>query len=201
MVVLMGKGFQISDWNVGGAFGGDSASMNAQARRSRPEAPPTLPVPGSEFRLPSSGGFWVSSSGFRRTVRVMLQLLLLMGILSPVGLTGAEQPTKQVKVKARRFKFVPSRIKVEAGTTLEIILSSQDVQHGFKIVGTDIDVEIPARGKGRSKAVFRTDKAGQYRFECSRVCGAGHSSMRGVIQVAERKKKPPSGPEEGGKRE
>ena len=131
----------------------------------------------------------------------MLQLLLLMAILSPVGLPGAEQPTKQVKVKAKRFKFVPSRIKVEAGTTLEIVLSSQDVGHGFKIVGTDIDVEIPARGKGQVKVVFRTDEVDQYRFECSRVCGAGHSSMRGVIRVAARKKKPPSGPEEGGKRE
>ena len=132
----------------------------------------------------------------------MLQLLLLLGILSPVGLTGAEPLTKQVKVKAKRFKFVPSRIKVEAGTTLEIVLSSQDVGHGFKIVGTDIDVEIPARGKGQVKAIFRTDKAGRYRFECSRVCGAGHSSMRGVIQVTGRKKQePPSSPEERGKRE
>ena len=194
MVVLMGKGFQIPKWNVGGAFGGDSASMNAQARRSRPEAPPTLPVPGSEFRVPSSG--------FGRTVRVTLQLLLLMGILSPVGLTGAEQPAKQVKVKAKRFKFVPSRIKMEAGTTLEISLSSQDVRHGFKIVGTDINVEIPARGKGQVRVTFRTEEAGKYRFECSRVCGAGHASMRGVIQVSGRKKKETaSGSQEKGERE
>ena len=139
--------------------------------------------------------------------------LYLVGVLACLGILGlpedlaavgepeAERPTKQVKVKAKRFKFVPSRIKVEAGTTLEIVLSSQDVRHGFKIVGTDIDVEIPARGKGQVKVVFRTDKVGQYRFECSRVCGAGHSSMRGVIQVAARKKKHPSGPEEGEKKE
>ena len=126
--------------------------------------------------------------------------LCLVGVLACLGILGLPEDLEAVG-EAKRFKFVPSRIKVEAGTTLEIVLSSQDVGHGFKIVGTDIDVEIPARGKGRSKAVFRTDKAGQYRFECSRVCGAGHSSMRGVIQVAERKKKPPSGPEEGGKRE
>ncbi len=135
----------------------------------------------------------------------ILACLGILGLpedLEAVGETEAEQPTKQVKVKARRFKFVPSRIKVEAGTTLEIVLSSQDVRHGFKIVGTNIDVEIPARGKGQVKVTFRTDKAGKYRFECSRVCGAGHSSMRGVIQVAGYKKQePPSGPEERGKKE
>ncbi len=130
-----------------------------------------------------------------------LQLILLLGTLSPLGLLGADPPTKQVKIKAKRFKFVPSRIKVEVGTTLEIVLASQDVGHGFKIVGTDIDVEIPARGKGPAKAVFRAVKTGRYRFECSRMCGAGHSSMRGVIQVAAAKKQePPSGPEERGKR-
>ena len=140
--------------------------------------------------------------------------LCLVGVLACLGILGlpedlaavgepeAEQPTKQVKVKARRFKFVPSRIKVEAGTTLEIVLSSQDVRHGFKIAGTDSDVEIPARGKGQVKVTFRAEKAGQYRFECSRVCGAGHSSMRGVIQVAEHKKQePPAGSEERGKKE
>ncbi len=136
----------------------------------------------------------------------MSSVLFLAGILGlsqylgAVTEPGAEPPTKQVKVKARRFKFVPSRIKVEAGTTLEIVLSSQDVKHGFKIVGTDIDVEIPARGKVR--VTFKPDKAGQYRFECSRVCGAGHASMRGVIQVAEPKQnKTEAGPEERGKRE
>ena len=191
MVVLM-RGFQIEDSrNVEGAFGGDSAGMKTQARRSRPEAPPTFCVPCSRLRRirPSAG-----------------RLLLLIGLLSPAASVvtcislRAEQPTREIKVKARRFKFVPSRIKVEAGTTLEIVLSSQDVKHGFKIVGTDIDVEIPARGKVR--VTFKPDKAGQYRFECSRVCGAGHASMRGVIQVAEPKQnKPEAGPEERGKRE
>ncbi len=147
-------------------------------------------------------GFWVSGSGFWRTSRVTIQLLLLMSALGPISLSGAEEPTKKIKIKAKRFKFVPSRIKVKAGTTLEIVLSSRDVRHGFKIVGSDIDVEIPARGKGQARAIFRAEKAGQYRFECSRMCGAGHSSMRGVIQVAgHKKKKPETGPEERGKRE
>ena len=121
-------------------------------------------------------------------VLACLGVLGLPEDLAPVGEPEAEQPTRQVKVKAKRFKFVPSRITVKKGTTLEILLSSQDVRHGFKIVGTNIDIEIPARGRGQVEVVFRADEAGQYRFECSRMCGAGHSSMRGRIQVVDPEK-------------
>ncbi len=166
-----------------------------------------------EFQIQNSR-FQMIRSAHCPSLRSTERLLFLAGLLGSAGFLGlflnlsAEsetvlvEPIKQVKVKAKRFKFVPSRIKVEAGTTLEIVLSSQDVKHGFKIVGTDIDVEIPARGKGQAKVMFRADEAGKYRFECSRVCGAGHASMRGVIKVAGHKKQEtPSGPEERGERE
>jgi len=119
-------------------------------------------------------------------VKLIMVLWLLL-----VGLTGMEDegqpergnPAQQVQVKARRFKFVPSRINMKAGTTIEIVLTSQDVTHGFRIVGTDTDVRIPPRGEGKAKVTFQAEKPGWYRFECSRPCGAGHASMRGVIRV------------------
>jgi voltage-gated potassium channel len=39
---------------------------------------------------------------------------------------------------------------------------------------------------GTVTATFTPSKAGTYTFECSRVCGAGHSFMRGTIVVVER---------------
>jgi heme/copper-type cytochrome/quinol oxidase subunit 2 len=33
---------------------------------------------------------------------------------------------------------------------------------------------------------FTPEKAGRYTFECSKLCGAGHSFMRGVIIVSDR---------------
>ena len=146
-----------------------------------------------------NGRFWVLGSGFCRTGLVAI-LLLLSGAFSPVQVTGTGGPIQPVRIKAKRFKFVPSRISVKVGTTLEIALSSQDVRHGFRIVGSDIDVEIPARGKGPATVMFRADQAGQFRFECSRVCGAGHSSMRGVIQVTKHKKGQETDPEKRGNR-
>lgn len=93
-------------------------------------------------------------------------------------------PRQIVEISAERFAFTPSEVKVKAGTTLEIRLRSDDTAHGFHIVGTDVDLDLPKRGRGVATVTF-TPKAGRYTFECSRLCGAGHEFMRGVIVASE----------------
>jgi cytochrome c oxidase subunit 2 len=101
------------------------------------------------------------------------------------GFTGTgAQDTQVIEISAERFSFNPSEVRVKAGTQLEIRLTSEDTMHGFKILGTDIDLELPKRGRGVATVVFQP-KAGRYTFECSRLCGAGHSFMRGVIIATE----------------
>jgi cytochrome c oxidase subunit 2 len=90
------------------------------------------------------------------------------------------QDSRVIEIAAERFTFTPSEIRVKAGTRLEIRLESDDTAHGFHIVGTDVDIELPKRGRGVATVMFQP-KAGRYTFECSRVCGAGHEFMRGVI--------------------
>jgi heme/copper-type cytochrome/quinol oxidase subunit 2 len=97
---------------------------------------------------------------------------------------AAQQQAQVIEISAERFSFYPSEIKVKAGTRLEIRLTSEDTMHGFHIVGTDVDVELPKRGRGVATVMFQP-AAGRYTFECSRLCGAGHSFMRGVIIAAE----------------
>ncbi len=97
----------------------------------------------------------------------------------------AEPPNVQiVEITAERFSFSPSQIRTKAGTTLEIRLRSDDTAHGFHIVGTDVDIELPKRGRGVATVMF-TPQAGRYTFECSHLCGAGHQFMRGVIVASE----------------
>jgi len=90
-----------------------------------------------------------------------------------------------VEITAERFSFTPSEIRVKAGVTLEIRLKSEDTDHGFRIVGTKTDVRIPKRNKGETTVVFDAAEPGRYTFQCSHVCGAGHSFMRGSIVVTE----------------
>lgn len=122
----------------------------------------------------------------RHPVRV-LALLLTTGLVVAAGVwppAAASQETRVIEITAERFTFTPSEIRVKAGTRLEIRLESDDTAHGFRIIGTDVDVELPKRGRGVATVTFEP-KAGRYTFECSQLCGAGHEFMRGVIIATE----------------
>ena len=96
---------------------------------------------------------------------------------------GAPRSVQIVEITAERFSFTPSEIRATAGVPIEIHLESEDTDHGFRILGTKIDVRIPKRSKGRATVTFDPPGPGRYRFECSHVCGAGHSFMQGTIVV------------------
>jgi cytochrome c oxidase subunit 2 len=110
--------------------------------------------------------------------------------LALVATFSAQAPADRrvVRIKAERFAFTPSEISMVLGDEIEIRLKSDDTSHGFKLVGQDVDISIPKRGQGEVAIPFKPAKAGRYEFECSHLCGAGHSFMRGVIVVKERGK-------------
>ena len=69
--------------------------------------------------------------------------------MAPVPSHAPAPSAEVVEISAERFAFTPSEIKTRAGVPLEIRLRSEDTDHGFRIVGTKIDVRIPKRGKGQ----------------------------------------------------
>lgn len=112
-------------------------------------------------------------------------LFVLTGLLA--GSTGASiatalQPKPQVvNIRVERFTFTPSEFRVKAGQPVEIRLRSDDTDHGFHILGTDVNITIPKRGRGVATVTFEPPEPGRYEFECSKLCGAGHAFMRGVL--------------------
>jgi cytochrome c oxidase subunit 2 len=108
--------------------------------------------------------------------------------LAAVSLRAQSQappPEQTVEVTAERFAFQPSEITVAVGTTLTVVLKSDDTTHGFRIKGEGVNVQIPKRGRGTTTVTFTPARAGKYTFECSRICGAGHGFMRGTIIAVE----------------
>ena len=98
----------------------------------------------------------------------------------------SQQERRVIRVTAERFTFTPSEIVVDAGEEIELRLTSDDTAHGFRVAGTPVNVVIPKRGRREVVVAFRAPGAGRYEFECSRMCGAGHNFMRGVLVVRER---------------
>jgi len=91
-----------------------------------------------------------------------------------------------IHVTAERFSFTPSEIRITEGEEVELRIESEDTAHGFRIVGTGLGGTVPKRGKGELRVPFQPTRAGRYTFECSRMCGAGHDFMRGVVIVRPR---------------
>jgi cytochrome c oxidase subunit 2 len=94
--------------------------------------------------------------------------------------------TRVIRVSAERFAFTPSEITLTAGEEVGLRLRSDDTAHGFRIVGMPVNVVIPKRGRNEISVIVRPTEPGRYTFECSRMCGAGHNFMRGVLVVRER---------------
>ncbi len=97
-------------------------------------------------------------------------------------ITKSQDP-KTIRVSAERFAFTPSEIRVEQGTVVEFHLTSEDTDHGFRILGTEVDVQIPKRRRGETVVTYTADTAGRFIIECSRPCGAGHTAMRAILVV------------------
>jgi cytochrome c oxidase subunit 2 len=120
--------------------------------------------------------------------RSFLHGCLLLAVVSalaasarPAVSAAAQTKPQVIDIDAERFSFTPSEFRVRADAPVEIRLRSDDTDHGFRILGTDINVIIPKRGKGAVTVTFQPPKPGRYVFECSKLCGAGHAFMRGTL--------------------
>jgi cytochrome c oxidase subunit 2 len=121
-----------------------------------------------------------------RTLLAVCVFALVSALYGWSLLRAQSAPKEQtIDIAAERFSFTPSEVKTTVGTTLRIRLSSDDTAHGFRIIGTNVNVEIPKRSRGTVTVSFTPEKSGRYTFECSKLCGAGHDFMRGEIVVAD----------------
>lgn len=118
----------------------------------------------------------------RLTAAVVLTITGAFGI---GAMPSQPQASQVVRITAERFSFTPAEVTVAPGTEIEFRLTSYDTSHGFRILGQQIDIAIPKRGRGAATVRFAPPGPGTYVFECSRMCGAGHSFMRGTIRVKE----------------
>ncbi|WP_276358000.1 cupredoxin domain-containing protein [Cohnella caldifontis] len=84
---------------------------------------------------------------------------------------------RTITVNAKNFEFDQKEIKVKKGDSVTIALNNSQGNHGLKIEGYDVEV------KGGKSVTFTADKAGEFNFSCSIMCGAGHAEMTGKLIV------------------
>jgi cytochrome c oxidase subunit 2 len=82
---------------------------------------------------------------------------------------------------AQVFMFTPNEIEVPVGSEVTFVLTSRDVIHGFKIVGTPANMMVvPGQ---ISKMTIKFEKPGEYLIVCHEYCGGGHQTMSGKVIV------------------
>jgi cytochrome c oxidase subunit 2 len=89
-----------------------------------------------------------------------------------------------VYIRAQIWSFVPNKIRIPAGSTVTFYLTSADLQHGFLIERTNVNVMVLPGHVSKTSARF--DQPGEYRFVCQEYCGLGHQFMFGRIIVEPR---------------
>ena len=89
-----------------------------------------------------------------------------------------------VYVIARQFLFEPGTseaIRVPAGSTVTLYVTSADVIHGFEVAGTNVNaMVIPAQV---TKLTVEFEEPGTYGIQCNEYCGAAHHTMEGRLVV------------------
>ena len=108
---------------------------------------------------------------------------------SPWGLPAEERLRElspgnyEVYLLGQMWQFSPNTITVPAGSRVTFYVTSKDVQHGFKITNTNINIMALPGEVGVLTATF--DEPGIYNFVCHEYCGALHHTMYGQIVVEE----------------
>lgn len=116
-------------------------------------------------------------------LRVDPNTVALEGPFAQPGLRELAPGKYEAYIMAQIWLFNPRQITVPKGSEITFFITSQDVQHGFKLEGTNVNMMvIPGQV---SRLTYRADKAGTYNWVCHEYCGLGHATMYGTLTVTE----------------
>ena len=82
---------------------------------------------------------------------------------------------------AQTWVFSPATVTVPVGSEVTFYLTSKDVQHGFYLQGTNINMMVLPGQVSKLTATF--DTPGEHYFICHEYCGVGHQTMYGKLVV------------------
>ena len=98
-----------------------------------------------------------------------------------VGLRELAPGKYEAYVLSQVWSFNPRELTVPVGSTVTFYVTSKDLQHGFKLQDTNINMQIVPGQVSKLSVTF--ESPGEYIFICHEYCGAGHAAMFGQVNV------------------
>jgi cytochrome c oxidase subunit 2 len=110
-------------------------------------------------------------------------LLMFLPVFSfAVGCREAKAPADQhIKVVMKKYSFDPPEIHVKSGQTIELELTTADVQHGLDI--PDLSIKQAVQPGQTATVRFKAPAKGEYKIVCGVICGPHHDDMAGKLVV------------------
>ncbi|MEX1031272.1 MAG: cupredoxin domain-containing protein [Paenibacillaceae bacterium] len=93
---------------------------------------------------------------------------------APVTETGN---TEEVTITANNFDFDVKEIRVKVGDKVKLTLVNGGGAHGLEFPDFGVNLTKPGTSE------FIADKAGEFEYNCSVMCGTGHDIMVGKLIV------------------
>jgi len=114
-----------------------------------------------------------------------LAVVLIALVVGPAAVFGYGRWVDRhvVVVHARQWQYAPGILHATAGVPLRIRLESDDVVHGFKVIGLDAQVTQLIPGKSM-ELIVTAPKPGTYLYMCTTYCGLKHALMFGKLIVS-----------------
>lgn len=151
--------------------------MRARGRKLQNLGAPDEPPLGAA-RLTHTKWAWQHTAKCVVCEVVTLCAMLTAGCRKP-AFTGP--PDQRVHLLMKQWEMVPRTIVVRQNAKVELIVESDDVEHGLTVKGLDIDEPVK---KGEPVIIrFIARDPGEYVMRCSILCGRGHDEMKGKILV------------------
>jgi cytochrome c oxidase subunit 2 len=103
------------------------------------------------------------------------------GPFSEPGLREYPDGSYDLYIVSQMFSFVPNEVTIPAGSEVTFYVTAVDVQHGFKIQNTNVNMQIVPGQVSKLTVTF--DEPGSYDFICTEYCGSAHAQMYGTLTV------------------
>ena len=87
---------------------------------------------------------------------------------------------RRIEVTATSFEFDPDEIRVAAGESVAIVLTSEDILHDFTI--DELDAHVAADRGETEEGGLTADEPGRYTYYCT-VTGHREAGMEGTLVV------------------
>jgi plastocyanin len=119
--------------------------------------------------------------GSDQYMKKTLLMAFLPVLFLVAGCRNKPPADETIRVVMKKYSFDPPVIRVKSGETVELEVTTADVQHGLDIPDLGIKESVQP---GRTTVIrFKAPAKGEYRVACGVICGPHHDDMVGKLVV------------------